>query len=188
MEKVSVLLLLLNILFFLSPPNPSVMCFVKNITEHVCPHKDSRSHPTQSFSPWLMAEATFAVNRAVVGGLCVCVSASLSVSVCVGLLLRSQDYTIVTLKPESVHMWGLPCLNVPVPVALSASPWNNHLDTVKKWSSFLFITHYWTLCWWVLSLRSAIMQMLVPRCVSACRWFVWDEWVWEEWIIGTFLK
>lgn len=69
-----------------------------------------------------MAEATFIVNKDGVGGLCVCVSASVSLSVCVGLLLSSQDYSIVTLKPQSFQMWGLPCLNVQVPVALSLSP------------------------------------------------------------------
>lgn len=182
MEKLRELLLLLNILF--SPSDLSLMCFVVNITEHDCPHEDSGSHPTQSFSPWLMAEATFAVGRAAVGGLCVHVSASLSVSACVGLLLRSQDEIIVTLKHShsSSHMWGLPCLNVPSAVA-------DHFTTVKRWSSFLFLTHYWTSCWCVLSLWSVIMQMLVPRwrCVSACRWFVWDEWVWEQLITGAFL-
>lgn len=69
-----------------------------------------------------MAEARLTVNRAGVGGLCGCVSASVSVSVCVGLLLFSQDDSIVTLKPQSLHMWGLPFLNVPAPVALTASP------------------------------------------------------------------
>ena len=175
------------------PLTLSIMCFVEKITEQVCLHKDNRSHPTQSFSPWLMAKATLAANRAGVGGrrarVCVCVSASVSVSVHVGSLLSSQDHSIVALKPWNLHMWGLRHLNVPLPVALWASAWNDHFNAVKRWPLFLFITYYWTLWWSVLSLPRAIMQMLVPRwrCVSACGWFVWDEWVWEERIAGTFL-
>lgn len=42
-----------------------------------------------------MAEATLTVNKAGVGGLRGRVSASVSVSVCVGLLLCSQDYSNV---------------------------------------------------------------------------------------------
>lgn len=52
-----------------------------------------------------MAEAVLTLNRVGVGGLCVCVSASVSLSVCVGSLLSSQDDSIVTesyLEPPNM--------------------------------------------------------------------------------------
>ena len=58
-------------------------------------------------SAWLTAEATFTVNRVDVGGLCVCVSAS--VSVCAGLLLPTQDHSNVTLQHQSFQMRRQPC-------------------------------------------------------------------------------
>lgn len=98
----------------LSPSHHFLTCFVYNISEQILPHKDSRSHPTQAsvHDWWQRPLATFSVHWDSVGGLCVYVSVSLSLSVCVGSLLSSQDcYT----KP--LQMWGQPCLTVWVPVA-----------------------------------------------------------------------
>lgn len=127
--------------YYSSPTFPLLPLSSKPFSHVFCGEYFRASLPTQgrwvsshsSFSSWLMAEATFTVNRAGVGGPCVCVSASVSVSVCVGLLLSSQDYSIVTLKPWSFQMWGLACLCVRVPVALSTSPWSDYFNhAVKK--------------------------------------------------------
>lgn len=49
----------------------------------------------------------------------VCARLSASVSLCVGLLLSSQDRRIVTLQPWISSVCGLPCFNAHRPVALS---------------------------------------------------------------------
>lgn len=145
MEKLSVFLVPLNILFLflLSPCNPSVMCFVENITNHVCPHKDIRSLPTQWFSPWLMAKAVFLEQIWCRWTVC------LSVSVCVGLVLSWLQHCY-SQALELSHVGAAMCY-VPFHVALWAPWWNDHFNTVKTvvWSSFL---HYWTLYWCVFRL------------------------------------
>lgn len=119
----------------------------------------------------------------------VCMCVCISVCGCGLVVLSSRAKHCFTKASELPNVGAAACVFIyEFPVAHLVFPWNDYFNQpVKRWSSLLFIIPYWTVHWSVSGLRSAIMQMSVPRwkCVSACR-CVWVEWVWEEWMIGAF--
>lgn len=164
------------------------MFFVKNISKQSLPTQGQRGlipHKLQFMTDGrghIHSEQT----RDGVGGLCVYMS--VCVRGLVTLFSRPQHCYTKSLRASKCgggHVLLMYCL--------SASPWNDYINPCDKTVAIISIYNpllNLVSCTIVsvLSLRGAIMQMRAPRwrCVSACRWCVWDEWVWEKWMIGTF--